>query len=260
MSKYVRLIYNSMAETLTYRANLVISFAVIAIPFIIAVIFWKGVFFANNSVADYSLKDIITYYFLVLFTQDFTYPVLNYDIVMDIKNGRLNFLLIKPVNYFWYTFFLRLGSNIVYLSVVTAFLIIYVLIFAKFLILNLNNIPAFLLSFLFSYILGALISFFFSIFTLFLENFAGLESFVNFIVPVFSGILLPISMLPGLLYKISLYLPLKLLVFYPVEIYLGKKDLNEGIIYSYLFWILFFAIINLFVWREGLKKYRAVGG
>ncbi len=260
MSKYARLVYNSIAETLTYRTNLVVSFGVIAIPFIIAVIFWRGVFFANNSVANYSLKDIITYYFIVLFIQDFTYPALNYDIVMDIKSGRLNLLLIKPVNYFWYAFFLRLGSNIVYFSVVMFFLIIYALVFNQFLLLTPDKIPVFLLSFLLSYILGRLISFFFSIFVLFLENYMGLESFVNFIVPIFSGILLPVNLLPGLLYKISSYLPLRLLVSYPVEMYLGKENLNIGIIYSYFFWIVLFALIDIFVWREGLKKYRAVGG
>ncbi len=260
MKKYLRLMYNSLASAITYRANFAVSFAVIALPFILAIIFWKGVYQNGNTLSGYSLGEIITYYFLVLLIQDFNYPVLNYDVVSDIKDGNLNFLLIKPVGYFWYAFFLRFGSHLIYFIVVILFLSIYVLIFGSLLILNFSGFLRFLPVAILGYFLASLVSFFFSILTLFLENFQGLQSFIDFVVPLFSGILIPLPILPGFLRVVSNLLPFRLMISYPIGFYLGNEGFGLRTLVSYLFWFGLFILLNTFLWKEGLKRYRAVGG
>ena len=81
------------------------------------------------------------------------------------------------------------------------------------------------------------------------------------IMMLFSGYVLPIDLMPEAVQKIIFYLPFQYLVYFPVNIYLGRLDTIEIIqgLAIQTFWV--FALWGLMrlAWARGIRHFEAVG-
>jgi len=85
--------------------------------------------------------------------------------------------------------------------------------------------------------------------------------FIVIILEFFSGGIFPLDILPEFLFKIFSYLPFYYLLFFPLQVYLGKIGqflVFKGIIIAFL-WFIVLSFALLKVWRWGLKAYNAEG-
>jgi len=67
--------------------------------------------------------------------------------------------------------------------------------------------------------------------------------------------------MPTIIQEIAKYLPFQLSLYFPIQLILGKLSLAE-IIQGYVvgvIWLIVSIVIFNWVWREGLKRYSAVG-
>ena len=67
--------------------------------------------------------------------------------------------------------------------------------------------------------------------------------------------------MPKIVQDIAQYLPFQLLIYYPIQLILGKLT-NEQIIHGYLMagiWLVIAIVSFNWVWRNGVKRYSAVG-
>ena len=81
------------------------------------------------------------------------------------------------------------------------------------------------------------------------------------VVEFFSGSLFPIDILPVLAQKIIMATPFPYMIFFPVEVYLGKitgPALIQGFLISFV-WVAILLFAMKFVWDRGLKSYQALG-
>jgi ABC-2 type transport system permease protein len=75
------------------------------------------------------------------------------------------------------------------------------------------------------------------------------------------GILAPIDLFPEPIPTLSLYLPFRYTLSFPVEIIMGRLS-AEQILFGFAWqsvWLLVFAALYWVLWRQGLKTYAAVG-
>ncbi|MDI6850333.1 MAG: ABC-2 family transporter protein [bacterium] len=264
-SKYFQVVINTVAESTEFRFNHVLSFLVISLPLIFTVLLWKKVFGDTGQIGLFDLKNMVTYYFLVVLLQDITYPGPFWEIIDHIREGGLNVFLSKPIGYPGYIFALKIGINIPYLFMSGVILILLGIMagFNKYLILPPNplSFACFILSFSLAVCSGFMFSFIFSALTFWLEEGRGIEVFLEFLIGLSSGMLLPVSLYPRGLKAFCSILPFRYVLNFPIEIYLGVvkgRELIEGLANQVMWCILAFLILRI-VWKSGLKKYEAVG-
>jgi len=76
-----------------------------------------------------------------------------------------------------------------------------------------------------------------------------------------SGAVFPIDILPGVYQKIVMSLPFPYMIFFPVQVYLGKitgMSLIQGFVIS-IAWAVALYLAMRYVWSRGLKEYQAFG-
>ena len=77
----------------------------------------------------------------------------------------------------------------------------------------------------------------------------------------FSGATFPLDILPLALQKVLYLLPFPYLIFFPIQVYLGKingETLMGGLLVA-LFWVIILNFAMRWIWNKGLKVYQAFG-
>jgi len=78
---------------------------------------------------------------------------------------------------------------------------------------------------------------------------------------LFSGQFVPLTLMPKIVQDIAQYLPFQLLIYYPIQLILGKlstQQIIQGYVMS-IIWLGISALLFNWVWRNGVKRYSAVG-
>ena len=79
---------------------------------------------------------------------------------------------------------------------------------------------------------------------------------------VFSGYILPLSLLPHGLYAVVRWLPFRFVLSFPVENLLGLISPNQSLVDLAVQWgyAALFLLVTLRLWKLGLRRYSAYGG
>jgi ABC-2 type transport system permease protein len=78
----------------------------------------------------------------------------------------------------------------------------------------------------------------------------------------FGGTLAPLALLPDALRLIANLLPFKWMLSFPIELLMGRVAPEDALIGMgiQVLWVVAATLVFLVGWREGLKRYAAVGG
>ncbi len=248
-----------------YRSRSFVWFIKAAISPLISLVFWIGVLRGSNSLPpEWTFSTITSYYFiLIIATALLTAHIEEVVAKEDIQEGRLVKYLLKPFSYFWTNFFIETpfrvlqGSMAIVASLLLIFLFKVNFAFsndATVLLLSfVISILAYFLSFLFKMIIGLL--------AFWLIDTHGFYQMVDAVLLVFAGYIIPINLLPKYLENLSYILPFSYMIYFPITAFQGKYGvLNLFQIISFqIIWLLIFYVIYKFLWKEGIKKFTAIG-
>jgi len=267
MNKYQRIVTTTWQEYFQYRINFFLEILGGIITAVVILFLWLKIYESSGSIqiGGYSISEMITYIIGGGIISSFVLLTAQGDeIDDDINEGTLSYFLVKPMNssFYWFVrdqcrkfFTLFLGLS--------GFLII--LIFARsFLVLPQTNTLAFLA--LFAIFLGGIIHFIlfyiFSIISFWLGRTWGFRFMIRVVMEIATGAMIPLSLLPGIWRIIIEAMPFKYLVYFPMQIYLGKIS-TTGIIQNLTYeiiWLVGLVFIGWVIWKQGIKRYTAVGG
>lgn len=266
MRKYLSVFKISFAQEFTYRLSF-IMWRIRNITQIFLVFFlWSSIFSGQRQeLFGYNRDKILTYVFGILILRAIVLSARAVDVAGEISRGDITNLLLKPINYFRYWMTRDISSKILNFSfaAVEATALYFILKPPFFVQTNPVNIVLFIIS-----VILAVFIFFHLLFLVNMIAFwvpeagwAGQFLFIVIFTEFLSGGVFPIDILPGLAQKIIYSLPFPYLLFFPLQIYLGKfstaiilRGLGIAVI-----WLLTLAFSANFVWDKGIKKYEAVG-
>jgi ABC-2 type transport system permease protein len=266
MKKYLQLFKISFEQEFVYRFNFIMWRVRNVLQIFLIFFLWDTVFSDPDRVVfGYDRVKILTYVFSLLLVRAFVLSARAVDVPGEVARGDLSNYLLKPVSYFKYWLTRDLSSktlNLVFAVFETFFL--YLVLKPPFFI---QTNPLFIITFLVSVALAMFI--FFTI--LFINSavpFWVPEAAwgVNFlftvvIIDFLSGSLFPLDILPQSLQNVLNLSPFPYLIFFPLQVYLGKLlpvDIFKGILISG-FWAIALYLFMKFVWKKGLKVYQAYG-
>ena len=129
--KYSKLFDISLQNTVVYRWNFLLRSLFEVMPLVGTVYLWQAIFASRGaSIAGYDFGEMVYYFLLTLLVSNLITPADDdWQIAADIRDGQLNALLIKPVNYLAYRISLFLGNRTIHTVVTLPFVL---LIFAFF--------------------------------------------------------------------------------------------------------------------------------
>jgi ABC-2 type transport system permease protein len=266
MNKYLQIFKISFQEEFAYKINFIMWRVRNVFQIIITFFLWNTIFSNPGQVIfGYDRARILTYVFALMIVRALVLSARAVDVSSDVAEGNLSNYLVKPISYFKYWFTRDVASKALNLGFAA------VEFAALFLILK----PPFyfqtnafvLLAFLIAVVLAMLI-FFCLLFIISAVPFWapelgwGAQFLVTTVILEFlSGSLFPIDILPPILQKIVMTLPFPYMIFFPVQVYLGKITgvaQVQGFLISAV-WLAALWISMKYVWTKGLKVYQAFG-
>ncbi len=121
VKKYWHVINIGIQNNLTYRFNFLFRTLFGFMPLLATIYLWRTIYRpqpAGDTVADYTLAQMISYYLIVTIVDALT--AVNEDdwqIAADIKDGNISQFLLKPIDYLTYRLCLFFSGRVIYMIV-----------------------------------------------------------------------------------------------------------------------------------------------
>lgn len=260
--KYLVTYRSALTTFLQYRINVAL-FAVGHLVSLSGLAFvWLSVYGSGQQLGSYTLPEILTYYILIAFLRlTIADGVgMGFQVVDDIKDGRIAPYLLKPINYPLSMLADSLGHATINLVLVTP--VVAVILIATHTTNYLPPLSSLALFFGFMivgmlfyyliYFLSALSSFW-------LDRGSNIIYGVIIISNLLNGGVVPIDIFPQWMIRISNFLPFQFLMYTPVQFWLGRTHNLLSLSITAAVWLLILSLITALVWKLGIKKFEAVG-
>ncbi|MFM8367773.1 MAG: ABC transporter permease [Chloroflexota bacterium] len=260
---FKRLWQVNWAEQWQYRANLLMYLMYWLVSPIIYLAVWTSIANVKGDVNGFTANDFITYYMVLLICDQVTSNIIIHTFAYKIQDGSLSGELIKPVHPMLTS---ALVNNVAFkmlsmMGLTPIWVILYFLFKPDFSNVAFQNvllaIPVMVIAFLIGYLLSATIT----ALAFWTTRIYSIHEFYFALILLFSGQFVPLPLMPKVIQDIAQYLPFQLLLYFPIQLILGKLSADQ-IVMGYVMagvWLVLAAFLFNIVWRNGVKRYSAVG-
>lgn len=260
---FKRLWQVNWAEQWQYRANLIMYILYWLVSPIIYLAVWSSIATANGDVQGLTANDFVTYYMILLIVDQFTSNIIIHIFAYKVQDGSLSGELIKPIHpMLTNTLVNDIAFKTLNLVVLTPIWIVLALLFKPdFASVSMSGvllaIPAVLLGYMINFLFsGAITSLAFWTTRVF-----SIHEFYYALILLFAGQFVPLQLMPEVIQNVARFLPFQLFIYLPIQIIQGNLNMSE-ILQGYVTGLLWLAVAMAsfrLVWREGVKRYSAVG-
>lgn len=266
MKKYLSVFKISFQQEFVYRLNFIMWRMRNILQIFLVFFLWDAVF-ANSDrlIFGYDRAQVLTYVFGLLIIRAFVLSARAADVAGEISRGDLSNHLLKPFSYFKYYFARDLSSkslNLIFAVFET--MVLYLILKPPFFLqTNALNLILFLIAIIIAVLIFFILLFIVSSVPFWLPEAGwGMHFLVTVVIVDFlSGALFPLDILPVAIQNILNLTPFPYLIFFPLQVYLGKIagfTLIRGLLISG-FWVIALWLLMNAIWKRGLKAYQAHG-
>jgi ABC-2 type transport system permease protein len=260
---FKRLWQVNWAEQWQYRANLLMYLLYWLVSPIIYLAVWTSIANQKGSVNGFTANDFITYYMLLLICDQVTSNIVIHTFGYKIQDGSLSGELIRPIHPMLTN---ALVNNIAFkaltiMGLTPIWIILYFLFRPDFSSVTVSGIllavPAMLMAFFMGFLLSATIT----VLAFWTTRVYSIHEFYFALILLFSGQFVPLPLMPKVIQDIAQYLPFQLLIYYPIQLIQGNlstQQIVQGYVMVFI-WLAISALMFNWVWRNGVKRYSAVG-
>ncbi|MEM1486163.1 ABC-2 family transporter protein [Oscillospiraceae bacterium PP1C4] len=216
----------------------------------------------NGSVFGFTKNDFVVYYTVLIFVNQLTYPVSHWTVGDSIFNGTFSNWLLRPLPPIYEAIASDIAVKVICVPFTAVFTLGMVIIFGIQISLTAINSLLFIVCLLLAQILRFMLAYTLSLLALFTNKIHSFLSINDILIFLFAGQVIPTMLLPGIIRNISFVLPYRYMLGFPIEILLGKlSDTQVAFGMSIqLIWILIVLMLNLIIWKKGIRHYSSIGG
>ena len=251
------------AERWQYRANVLMYIFYWLVSPIIFLAVWTSIANTNGDVNGLTANDFITYYMILLIADQLTSNIVIYIFAYKVQDGTLSGELIKPIHpMLTNTLVNDLASKTLNLLVLIPVWIVLAFLFKpQFDSVSISGILLSIPVILLGYMINFLISSTITSLAFWTTRVYSVHEFYYALILLFAGQFVPLQLMPTVIQNIAKFLPFQLLMYLPIQTIQGKistTDLTQGYISGIIWLVVSFMLFRL-VWREGVKRFSAVG-
>lgn len=265
-AKYLKVFDIGLQNTFVYRWNFFLRSLFALVPLAGTVFIWSALFRERHAtIGGYDYKAMIFYFVLTMLADNLVTPTEDeWQIAADIREGQINALLTKPLNYLGYRIGLFLSYRLLY-TLVTILPVACVIFYFR---ANIT-LPQQGITWLLTAVSLAMAGFiqFFIAYSLAMLAFWILEiSTIVFILYSFeyflSGHIFPLDIMPAWFQIVLKWMPFTYELYFPIAVFLEKArgaQLWSGLAIQ-TGWFLLTLTLARTMWQRGVRHYQAVGG
>ena len=223
---------------------------------------WSSIFAVHpeKEIQGYTLARMIEYQFWILIFDLFIRSYFfSENVSSDIRLGKISSFLLYPFHFISHQFNLFLSDKILQFVIAgSCFTLVLIMGWIEMPLLS-NLLRAgflILLVALYWFFIQMIIGFV----SFWLDETWGLNVAIRFISAFLSGSILPLDFFPDFLSSILFWTPFPYLVYFPIQILMGREVDFLSCLSVLLFWTLLFFLISKWIWRKGLNLYTGAGG
>lgn len=249
MVKYIFLIKTYIKMYKSYPVAVFFKLIELPVQMFMYIFLW---FYISKS-SDIDVNYMIFYY-LVTGLLSLAYPFLSIavDIEKDVLEGGIANCLVRPYHYIMplltkYISWMCIYS-VVYIPTLILIYFCYKISFAQVLMFIIFSLLGMFIEFMFWFFIG--------LFSLFFEKVRGLIRIIAAFKIILSGGLIPLSLMPTIMQKISNFVPFKYYIYVPVNSLLTKLDLATFVstLCIALLWLLSLSFLSFLTWKKGINQ------
>jgi len=265
LKKYLQIFKATLESIFVYRLNFVMWRVRVVVRLLTIYFFWLAVFSNSSEILGYDRKLMFTYVLGSSVLGNLVMASRSIDVGGEISTGELSNKLLKPLNYFHYWLSRDLADKLVNVccGAVELSLIFLILKPPIVLLSNFSQFFVFLLSSILGMFIFFYLSFFISLTTFwYIEHNGWPARFLFTVLTTFvAGLVFPLDIIPGKVFSFLKFLPTTYLLFFPMQVWLGRLSMSfivQGFILSF-FWIFSLKFLAEFLWKKGIKVYESQG-
>ena len=260
---FQRLWQVNWAEQWQYRANLIMYLLYWLVSPIIYLAVWTSIANIKGSVNGFTANDFVTYYMTLLVVDQITSNIVIHTFAYKVQDGTLSNELIRPIHPMLTN---ALVNNIAFKALtIIGFIPVWIILFflykPDYSHLTLTGIlvalPAMIMGFLVGFLLSAAIT----SLAFWTTRVYSIHEFYYALILLFSGQFVPLPLMPKLIQDVAQYLPFQLLIYFPIQLILGKlssAQIVQGYVTGIIWLVVAISVFN-WIWRNGVKRFSAVG-
>lgn len=254
--KYIVLLRMKYVEMFAYQLATIVWMTGAMIQPLITMIVWMNI---NEARAD----EFILYFAALIFVERMTSAWDVWELDREIREGTFSYQIVRP----FHPIHWAISENIIYKLLFLIILLpvwLLVSIFVPALRIQVSGAQwgLFLLALLIAAIVRFTFSYMFGLLGFWITKVTAVFGMFEAMSLFLSGRIAPFSLLPPLIQQISVYLPFRYMIGFPIEILTGAVH-GAALVYGFfgaLIWAACFMIVLQVLWKAGLKKNQAVGG
>lgn len=216
----------------------------------------------EGGIGGLSRGEFVAYYLIFINVNQLTYAQTNWTVGDIIRYGGLSRLLLYPVPPLYDTIATEVAGKAVYMLFIIPATALLALLLRPDWTITLENvllfIPALVLAFLLRFFWGLWVA----CLAFWTTRADSLLSVQDALVFLLGGQVAPYALLPGAMQSLAAILPFRWMIGFPVEVLSGHLTTGEIVsgLAMQIVWLLVTLVLYRVIWRQGLRRYVAVGG
>ncbi|KKQ89890.1 MAG: hypothetical protein UT11_C0017G0018 [Berkelbacteria bacterium GW2011_GWA2_38_9] len=253
----------SWLYTLQYRASLLIVIVARLVSTSFIVFLWIKIYQSQNVVGGYTLSGMLTYYLLAFIIKNIIKVDISKSMAQKIKDGTMQFFILRPGGIIGSFFGWNIAKTLIQTGILGVVICIIYIFFHQYFVFQFTyfTVVGFFILVSGGFVLAYLMATFISAITFWLIEIAPLLNSFAILTGILSGSTIPLSFFPGKWGSVIMFLPFRYLTYDPIRMIQGQISSADfpTIFLAIIIWILFFYLLNIWIWHIGLKRFDAVG-
>ena len=260
---YRRLWQVNWAEQWQYRANMLMYSLYWLVSPVVYLAVWTTVANSQGSVNGLTANYFVTYYLTLLIVDQMTSDITIHILANKIQDGTLSGDLLRPAH--------PILTNALVYNIAFKALSFIVLLPAWFILVLIFHpdygtvtpgslllaVPSLTIGFAINFLFGATIT----CLAFWTTRVYAISEFFSALIILFSGQFVPLQLMPSVIQTIAQFLPFQYFKYVPIEIILNRLAPDQILVSfgSGLAWFIVVLLVFRLTWKEGIKRFSAVG-
>lgn len=262
MRLYYEIALRSFRRATSYRSAYVAGIITNAFFGALFSFVYIGVYGAGGSVGGFTLRDALSYVWVVQALITAGGGWLTFDLADNVYSGQVANDIARPWSFYGYWLSRTLGERLFNLFVRSSLTYLIGMLYFDAHVPTLASLAAFLISLVLGNLVSFGLSFALNLSAFWLVESGGVFTIASIVTLFFSGFLLPISFMPAPLAALARALPFQAMTGLPAQVFLGQvtgSALAQTLLLQ-LFWAIVLTAIGLAVQGAAFRKLVIQGG
>ncbi len=216
----------------------------------------------QGEIGGMSRGAFVAYYLTLILVNQLTYSQTNWTVGDVIREGKINLSLLRPIPYLYEALSSEAAGKVVYLAFIVPVSAVLAVILRPELYASAGGAALFFPALFFAWALRFFWGYALALLAFWSTRADALLAVQDSLVFLLAGVVAPVALLPGALQPVSVALPFRYMVGFPVEVltrHLSGAELLLGFGIQ-LGWLALALLAARLAWKLGLRHYSAVGG